>query len=52
LPFGDGKPLDIASLPQPIMYGLAVSPDEHELRFAQFDTRAVELMIVKRPFIN
>ena len=50
LAFGSGEATDIAHLPQPIMYGLAVSPDGRQLLFAQLDTRAVEIMLVNGPF--
>ncbi|HTD66107.1 MAG TPA: hypothetical protein VK846_06195, partial [Candidatus Limnocylindria bacterium] len=50
LAFGSGEAADIAHLPQPIMYGLAISPDGRQLLFAQLDTRAVEIMLVNGPF--
>jgi Tol biopolymer transport system component len=50
LPFGGKEGVVVTRLPQPIMYGLAISPDGRELLFAQLDTRAVELMIVSGPF--
>lgn len=50
LPFGSREAIDVTRLPQPIMYGLAVSPDGRQLLFAQLDTRAVELMVVNGPF--
>jgi Tol biopolymer transport system component len=50
LPYGSRKSVEVVRLPQPIVYGLAISPDERELLFAQIDTRAVELFLLQGPF--
>jgi Tol biopolymer transport system component len=50
LPFGAEEAVHIATLPKPIVHGLAVSPDGEELLFAQIDVRAIELLLVDGPF--
>lgn len=47
LDFGTGATTEVAKIEKPVDLGLAVSPDEREVLFAQVDVSGTNLMLIE-----